>query len=117
MSQQTSLHGTQFRGSPKRTIHGLLKGVWFITGDLPLEIGPVSAAMMIAEMPELGRTTAGEAAAVTGFAPVPRDSGRMRGKLIIIAIARGPTKIANASLKTATQWRTSPIAQTQLLKS
>lgn len=39
-------------------------------------IGPVSAAMLIAEMPELGRMTAGEAAAMTGLAPVPRDSGK-----------------------------------------
>ncbi len=41
--------------------------------------GPVSAAMLIAEMPELGRMTAGEAAAMTGLAPVPHDSGTMRG--------------------------------------
>lgn len=46
-------------------------------------IGPVSAAMLIAEMPELGRMTAGEAAAMTGLAPVPRDSGTMRGKRVI----------------------------------
>ncbi|WMT90445.1 transposase [Pelagibacterium sp. H642] len=42
-------------------------------------IGPVSAAMLIAEkMPELGMT-AGEAAAMTGLAPVSHDSGTMRG--------------------------------------
>lgn len=46
-------------------------------------IGPVSAAMLIAEMPELGRMTAGEAAAMTGLAPVPHDSGTMRGKRAI----------------------------------
>ncbi|MBB4021214.1 MULTISPECIES: IS110 family RNA-guided transposase [Actibacterium] len=46
-------------------------------------IGPVSAAMLIAEMPELGRMTAGEAAAMTGLAPVPHDSGTMRGKRTI----------------------------------
>ena len=43
-------------------------------------IGPVSAGMLIAEMPELGRMTAGEAAAMTGLAPVPHDSGMMRGQ-------------------------------------
>ena len=42
-------------------------------------IGPVSAAMLLAEMPELGRMTAGEAASMTRLAPVPRDSGAMRG--------------------------------------
>ena len=46
-------------------------------------IGPVSAAMLIAEMPELGKMTAGEAAAMTGLAPVPYDSGTMRGKRMI----------------------------------
>jgi transposase len=46
-------------------------------------IGPVSAAMLIAELPELGRMTAGEAAAMTGLAPVPRDSGMMPGRRTI----------------------------------
>ncbi|MFA8387717.1 MAG: transposase [Pelagibaca sp.] len=43
-------------------------------------IRPVSAAMLIAELPELGRMTSGEAAAITGLAPVPDDSGAMRGR-------------------------------------
>jgi len=43
----------------------------------------VSAAMLIAEMPELGKMTSGEAAAMTGLAPVPYDSGTMRGKRMI----------------------------------
>lgn len=47
------------------------------------EIGPVSAALLIAEMPELGRMTAGEAAAMTSLAPIPHDSGTMRGKRAI----------------------------------
>lgn len=46
-------------------------------------IGPVSAAMLIAELPELGRMTSGEAAAMTGLAPVPHDSGAMRGRRTI----------------------------------
>lgn len=46
-------------------------------------IGPVSAAMLIAEMPDLGRMTAGEAAAMTGLAPVPHDSGKMRARRMI----------------------------------
>ena len=36
-----------------------------------------------AEMPELGRMTSGEAAAITGLAPVPFDSGTMRGRRMI----------------------------------
>jgi len=42
-------------------------------------IGPVSAAMLIAEMPELGKITSSEAAAMTGLAPAPNDRGTMRG--------------------------------------
>jgi transposase len=45
--------------------------------------GPVFAAMLIAEMPELGRMTTGEVAAMTGLAPVPHDSGSMRGRRAI----------------------------------
>jgi len=46
-------------------------------------IGPVSVAMLLAEMPELGRMTATEAAAMTGLAPMSHDSGAMRGKRVI----------------------------------
>lgn len=46
-------------------------------------IGPVCAAMLLAELPELGQMTAGQAAAMTGLAPVPHDSGVMRGKRMI----------------------------------
>lgn len=46
-------------------------------------IGPVSAAMLIAEMPELGRMTSGEAAAMTGLAPGPHDSQTMRSRRAI----------------------------------
>ena len=46
-------------------------------------IGPVSAAMLIAELPELGQMTSGQAAAITGLAPVLHDSGKMRGRRMI----------------------------------
>lgn len=46
-------------------------------------IGPVSAAMLIAELPELGRMSSGEVAAMTGLAPVPHDSGAMQGRRVI----------------------------------
>ncbi|MFT8403999.1 MAG: transposase [Gluconobacter potus] len=39
--------------------------------------------MLLAEMPELGRMTATEAAAMTGLAPMSHDSGAMRGKRVI----------------------------------
>lgn len=64
-------------------------------------IGPVSAAMLIAEMPELGRMTAGEAAAMTGLAPVPRDSGTMRGKRVIAGGRRSLRRVLFQAALTA----------------
>ena len=46
-------------------------------------IGPVATAILIAEMPELGRMTSGKAAAMTGLAPVAHDSGTLRGRQAI----------------------------------
>jgi transposase len=43
-------------------------------------IGEVSARTLIAELPELGRASRHEIAALTGVAPISRDSGRFRGK-------------------------------------
>ncbi len=42
-------------------------------------IGPVTAAILIAELPELGRLNRRQIAALVGLAPVNRDSGQMRG--------------------------------------
>ena len=47
-------------------------------------IGPVACAMPVAEMPELGRISGEQAAALAGLAPVARDSGQMRGKRMIV---------------------------------
>jgi transposase InsO family protein len=44
---------------------------------------PIFAAMLTAELPELGRMTAGEAAVATGMLPVPHDSGAMQGRRTI----------------------------------
>lgn len=46
-------------------------------------IGPVTTAMLIAEMPELGQITGEQAAALTGLAPIAHDSGSLRGKRAI----------------------------------
>lgn len=61
-------------------------------------IGPVSAAMLIAELPELGKMTSGEAAAMTGLAPVPHDSGAMRGRR---AIAGGRRSLRHVMFQAA----------------
>ncbi len=46
-------------------------------------IGPATTASLIAEVPELGRLTRREIAALIGVAPFNRDSGQMRGKRAI----------------------------------
>ena len=43
-------------------------------------IGPVTAATLLAEQPELGRCTRQEIAALVGVAPCNRDSGAWRGR-------------------------------------
>ncbi len=45
--------------------------------------GPVSAATLIAELPELGRLTRRQIASLAGLAPFNRDSGKMRGRRTI----------------------------------
>jgi transposase len=46
-------------------------------------IGPATAAMLIAELPELGRLERRQIAALVGVAPLAHDSGKMRGKRMI----------------------------------
>lgn len=46
-------------------------------------VGPVVAATVLAEMPELGQLTAKTAAALAGVAPYNRDSGAMKGGAIL----------------------------------
>ena len=43
-------------------------------------IGDVSARTLLAELPELGSASRHEIAALSGVAPISRDSGRSRGK-------------------------------------
>jgi transposase len=43
-------------------------------------IGPVTAAELLIDMPELGKIGAREAASLAGVAPVPRQSGKFRGQ-------------------------------------
>ncbi|MBL3675662.1 transposase [Paracoccus sp. KCTC 42845] len=55
--------------------------------------GPVCAAMLLSEMPELGHMKAGEAASMTGLAPVSHDSGAMRGRRMIAGGRRAPRHV------------------------
>jgi transposase len=47
-------------------------------------IGPATSAMLLAELPELGKISAKEIAALVGLAPYAADSGRHRGQRRII---------------------------------
>jgi transposase len=46
-------------------------------------VGNVTAAALLAELPELGSLNRGEAAKLVGLAPINRDSGTLRGKRMI----------------------------------
>jgi len=46
-------------------------------------IGSVTAAILIAELPELGQVSSGPIEALAGVAPFNRDSGKIRGKRMI----------------------------------
>ena len=46
-------------------------------------VGARTAALLLAQLPELGQLNRREVAALVGVAPFNRDSGRMRGKRAI----------------------------------
>jgi len=46
-------------------------------------VGMVTAAALLAELPELGAMNRGQAAKLVGLAPINRDSGSLRGKRMI----------------------------------
>jgi transposase len=46
-------------------------------------VGPATAAVLLAEMPELGTLNRGQAAALAGVAPFARESGKWRGKRFV----------------------------------
>jgi transposase len=46
-------------------------------------VGAVTAAALVAELPELGAMNRGQAAKLVGLAPINRDSGTLRGKRMI----------------------------------
>ena len=61
-------------------------------------IGPATSAMLLAELPELGKISAKEIAALVGLAPYAADSGRQRGQRRI----RGGRRQVRKSLYMAT---------------
>lgn len=60
--------------------------IWRVEDDLLRSmpgIGPVVSATLVAELPELGRLSSKEIAALVGLAPFNCDSGQMRGRRAI----------------------------------
>jgi transposase len=69
-------------------IGGIVRGspAWREKEDLLVSVpgvGPVISRTLIAELPELGRLTRRQIAALAGLAPFTRQSGRWRGKCFI----------------------------------
>ncbi len=62
--------------------HGELAKTTAVLRSIP-GVGPVTSAMLITEMPELGQISALKAAALAGLAPIAHDSGSLRGKRAI----------------------------------
>jgi transposase len=69
---------------------------WHADADLLASvpgIGPATLRTLIAELPELGRLTRRQIAALVGLAPINRDSGTLRGRRTI-AGGRAPVRTA-----------------------
>lgn len=81
--------------------------VWQARSDLLQDVpgvGPNLARTLIAELPELGRLSGKEIAALVGVAPFSRDSGRMSGKRMIWG-GRAPVRSAlYMSIWSASKW-------------
>ena len=81
-------------------------------------IGPVTAAVLVADLPELGLLNRAEIAALAGLAPYNRDSGKFQGTR---AISGGRTGVRNALYMAALTAKThNPVVQqfaTRLLKA
>lgn len=81
--------------------------VWRAKSDLLRDVpgvGPNLARTLIAELPELGRLTHKEIAALVGVAPLARDSGSFRGKRMIWG-GRAPVRSAlYMSIWSASRW-------------
>lgn len=72
---------------------GLLARKLAILGSIP-GIGPVSAVTLVADLPELGQASRAEIAALSGTAPMTRESGTWKGR----SRTRGGRKSLRAAL-------------------
>jgi transposase len=67
-------------------------------------VGPTLAATLLAELPELGRLTRREIAALVGVAPLARDSGTLRGRRTVWGGRREVRRVLYMATVAATRW-------------
>lgn len=94
-------------------------------------IGPVAAAALLAELPELGQSTRRKIAALVGLAPHARDSGAFKGRrtiwggraelrntlhMCVIAAIRHPGPIRDAYQKLRDRGKPHKLAATAILR-
>jgi transposase len=77
-------------------------------------VGPVLSRTLIAELPELGRLSRREGAALVGVAPLNRDSGSLRGRRITGG-GRAPVRAA-LYMATVSATRFNPVIHTFYLR-
>ena len=81
--------------------------VWHATSDLMLGVkgvGPNLSRTLIAELPELGRLSHKQIAALVGVAPLARDSGLFRGKRMVWGGRASVRCALYMSILSATKW-------------
>jgi transposase len=72
-------------------------------------VGPITAATLLAEVPELGTLSRQQIAALVGVAPLARDSGQWRGRRVIGG-GRAPVRqVLYRATLTAVRCRESPL--------
>lgn len=67
-------------------------------------VGPTTARVLLAQLPELGSLTRKQVAALSGLAPHPRESGTWKGKRRIYGGRAEIRKAMYMAAKTAVQW-------------
>lgn len=67
-------------------------------------VGPVTAATVLAEMPELGQVNRQQIAALAGLAPFNRDSGKKRGKRRVFGGRKRVRRVLYMACLSAITW-------------
>ncbi len=73
-------------------------------------IGPITSRTLLAQLPELGRLSRKEIAALVGVAPLARDSGTLRGRRTIWGGRASVRAVLFMAAATATRWN--PVIRT-----